>query len=252
MSFQLAKAFLGGAATADVNAGTYTPSGAVDGGVKYETDGEFFARTGATTAYVDTGSWLTPESKATGGGYEIRATLNSGTLATGTTGTWLALTSDRAWTVDQYDTANLTIDIRKNGGSVLSTGTVIVEGGSSAYAGDTETVTVGRDDPSTPFEWGYQASVYGSISDGTLSIFGPSADTVDKCYWLTGGLLTLRLTSTSTISDSIWSTVTIDGNVFNRTDASFSGGGANGTWSWTGTSNPFGYVNGASKSVVFA
>ena len=45
MSFQLAKAFLGGAATADVNAGTYTPSGAVDGGVKYETDGEFFAHT---------------------------------------------------------------------------------------------------------------------------------------------------------------------------------------------------------------
>lgn len=33
------------------------------------------------------------------GSYEARATLNSGSLTSGTTGSWLALSSSREWTV---------------------------------------------------------------------------------------------------------------------------------------------------------
>lgn len=254
MSLIIAKTFLGGGPLIDVNAGTYTPTGAVDGGVKYEVDGDFMARTGATTTYVDNGDWCAPKIKAPGAGYEIRATLDAGTLKSGTTGSWLALTSDRTWTVDQYNTADLTVDIRRNGGSILSTGAVLIKGGSSAYAGDSETVTVGRDDPSFPLQWGYWQFFYGSINDGTLNIYGPSADTVTRIYWSTGtNFLTLNMSSTSTITNSTWSTVTIAGTTFNRTAASYSGGGSSAQWVWSSvTTNPFGFSVGASKSVVFA
>lgn len=60
--------------------------------------------------------------------YEVMATLNSGTLTAGTTGTWLNLGSTRAWTVVRTsntagsNSANLTIQIRPaGGGAVLDT-----------------------------------------------------------------------------------------------------------------------------------
>lgn len=46
--------------------------------------------------------------------YEVRATLNSGSLDAGSsaTGTWLALTSSRSWFRDTDGNASLTIEIR--------------------------------------------------------------------------------------------------------------------------------------------
>lgn len=68
--------------------------------------------------------WITPTVGPDQ--YEVFATLNSGTLNTGTTGTWLNLGATQTWTVLNTSdsassvSANLTLQIRK-----VVTGTVI-------------------------------------------------------------------------------------------------------------------------------
>lgn len=66
--------------------------------------------------------------------YEVRATLNSGTLSSGTTGVWLDCATSRTWTVTRttdaagITSANLTIEIRrKSDGVVLDSATVVLE-----------------------------------------------------------------------------------------------------------------------------
>ena len=73
------------------------------------------------------GLWLS--GSTTGSDYECRATIVSGTLSSGTTGSWLALSSDRRWTVTRVapgdKTCILTIEIGLVGTSTtLSTGEV--------------------------------------------------------------------------------------------------------------------------------
>lgn len=50
------------------------------------------------------------------GGYECRATVTSGTLTSGTTGTWLALSTSRSWSRDAgaatLEEAVITVEIR--------------------------------------------------------------------------------------------------------------------------------------------
>ena len=81
-----------------------------------------------SSAPTDAGDWVSPKAFAPGA-YECRATLNSGTLLTGTTGSWLALTSTRTWTCANTASANLTIEIRDASTTVVATGTVIIVGG---------------------------------------------------------------------------------------------------------------------------
>lgn len=64
--------------------------------------------------------------------YDVRATLNSGALTSGTTGSWLNLGTTRAWNVTRTsnvpgtDSANLTIEIRLTAsGTVVATATVV-------------------------------------------------------------------------------------------------------------------------------
>ena len=130
---------LGGAAAAGdtitVNNGTITDIDFVSPFsasvlLTYESDGTIstFLTQGSDNA-DSLGNWIDPLSSAPGT-YEIKATLNSGSLSSGTTGTWLALTSDRSWSVSRSTTgtttANLTIEIRDNGGPTLDSGTVII------------------------------------------------------------------------------------------------------------------------------
>lgn len=69
---------------------------------------------------VDNYNWITPTTGSTT--YFVRATLNSGSLNSGTTGTWLALTSNRVWSVYKDEssagsqTADLTIAIASDSG----------------------------------------------------------------------------------------------------------------------------------------
>lgn len=68
--------------------------------------------------FLPIGNWVSPTSAAPGS-YECRADLVSGTLSSGTTGSWLALTSDRTWNLTRLSpgssSAELTISIRLSG-----------------------------------------------------------------------------------------------------------------------------------------
>lgn len=77
----------------------------------------------------DLGNWIEPPSLAPGA-YTIRADVLSGTLTTGTTGTDLALSSSRSWTVQRNSEGTSTVQLQlsiKLGGSVVAQGTTILE-----------------------------------------------------------------------------------------------------------------------------
>lgn len=78
-------------------------------------------------SYTNIGQWITPTSQA--GNYEVYATLNSGSLSSGTTGSWLALSTSREWScfaaAGDIQQATITIEIRRTGTStVLDTATI--------------------------------------------------------------------------------------------------------------------------------
>lgn len=79
--------------------------------------------------YTALETWLLAGTSAD---YEVRATLQSGTLTNGTLNTWQALSSDREWyCVDGSGdespvVANLLIEIRLTSGTVLDSATIIL------------------------------------------------------------------------------------------------------------------------------
>lgn len=79
--------------------------------------------TGDNSGTLDSYNWITPTTGSSS--YFVRATLIGGSFSSGTTGTWLALTSNRTWSVSQSGagtrTANATFEISSN-----SSGTNIV------------------------------------------------------------------------------------------------------------------------------
>ncbi len=69
-------------------------------------------------------NWVTPPAAAGAASFSVRATLNSGSLASGDVDTWDALTSTRTWNVTGTN-ANLTIEISDDGGTTtLSSATI--------------------------------------------------------------------------------------------------------------------------------
>jgi hypothetical protein len=115
---------LSGVAVSSTGAGTQTAT------YTLESDGDVVtATTGGGS--VDAGDWIDPKANAPSD-YEVRATLNSGTLSTGTTGSWLALTSNRSWTLQRVtvgvaDQVDMTIEIRKGSGATLASATVTLD-----------------------------------------------------------------------------------------------------------------------------
>lgn len=73
-----------------------------------QSDGDIDSNQGALA------DWL--NGSVTGSDYECRATLVTGTLSSGTTGSWLALSSDRRWTVTRASlgakSCTITVEIR--------------------------------------------------------------------------------------------------------------------------------------------
>jgi hypothetical protein len=68
------------------------------------------------------GDWISPVSAAPGA-YEVRADLESGAVDGSATGSWLALTSSRSWSVSEFSNINqaaLNVSIRL-GGDTLAT-----------------------------------------------------------------------------------------------------------------------------------
>lgn len=79
------------------------------------------------TTTTTIGDWVTPTNQAAN--YEVFATLSSGALTSGTTGSWLALTSTRSWTVSRspagISEAVVVLQVRKIGTTtVLASGTI--------------------------------------------------------------------------------------------------------------------------------
>ena len=77
------------------------------------------------------GQWIVPASAA-GSNYEVRAQETSGTVSTGTVGSWLSLGTTRTWsraqTVNGTSTCELLIEIRlAASGVVLAAATITLE-----------------------------------------------------------------------------------------------------------------------------
>jgi hypothetical protein len=83
-----------------------------------ENDGDIVHGSGAGT---DQGDWITPKESFSN--YEARATLTSGALSSGTTGSWLNLGTPRSWVCsvpgEGSQSATLTIEIRRVVGGVV-------------------------------------------------------------------------------------------------------------------------------------
>ena len=99
-----------------------------------QADGDIIS---AGTIVVDQGDWIVPKSAASGV-YETRATVVSGSLTTGVTGTWLSLDSDRTWSLVRNSVGSsqcvLTIEIRK-GTTVLTSATITLEAEVTDFGG---------------------------------------------------------------------------------------------------------------------
>ena len=88
---------------------------------------------GGTTSL---GNWITPTSAA-GANYEVRATEDSGSVTSGTIGSWETLDTTHTWTLTRtaVGSANctLTIEIRlASSGAVLDTATITLEANKEA------------------------------------------------------------------------------------------------------------------------
>ncbi len=66
--------------------------------------------------------WYTPTTGSIGSTYEIRVTATTGTFSTGTSGSWLALSSTRTWTVSTNSSKSVTFTIEIR---VAATSTVV-------------------------------------------------------------------------------------------------------------------------------
>jgi hypothetical protein len=101
--------------------------GTAAAGITIDADGKVYATTSVGTSQIDTSAdWVRPLTAASAA-FEVRATLNSGTLAAGTVDTWLTLGSDRTWSVQALvlgsQSANLTLAIRYAGGPIRASST---------------------------------------------------------------------------------------------------------------------------------
>lgn len=66
-------------------------------GFELQNDGDCVASNGAGTGTVD---WVTPSDTTTAAYYEAKVDATAGSFSSGTTGTWLALSSSRSWTIN--------------------------------------------------------------------------------------------------------------------------------------------------------
>lgn len=95
--------------------------------VSFGTDGSISLTGGGSQ------SWFSPNVAGVGASFWVRATLNSGAVSSGTTGSWLQLNSSRSWTCNRTGigaiSANLTIEIAldSGGSQIVATGTYTIE-----------------------------------------------------------------------------------------------------------------------------
>lgn len=101
-------AILNNAAVSSVGVGPRTAGWKID-----TFDG--FVYTLRQAAYTARYQWTT-DSPAN---FEVKATLVSGAVTTGTTGSWLSCSTDREWTVIGDASASLTIEVRDSATAIV-------------------------------------------------------------------------------------------------------------------------------------
>lgn len=78
---------------------------------RLSSDGSAYSSSSGTLDLLEI--WL---DSGTASGFEVRATVTSGTLSSGTTGSWQVLSTDRSWTVTRsavgVKSATMTVEIR--------------------------------------------------------------------------------------------------------------------------------------------
>jgi hypothetical protein len=114
-------------ALADTYVSDYN-SGSAEASYSLTSGGDVFATTTLDGA-IDIGDWISPKSAAPGS-YEVQADVIYGSVTGSATGSWLALTSTRTWTLSLvgsgFEGAALTVSIRLSG-TVIATATVSLE-----------------------------------------------------------------------------------------------------------------------------
>lgn len=97
-------------------------SGFAEASYSLESDARI-ASTTTLDGYNLLGDWVSPNSAAPGS-YEVRADIVSGSVTGSATGSWLALTSSRTWTIqllgEGFFSAILTVSIRLSGVTLAS------------------------------------------------------------------------------------------------------------------------------------
>lgn len=97
-------------------------------GYQLNADGGVYTAAGSVLSYEYDRVWITPTSNA--GDYECRASVSVGTLTSGTTGSWLPLTSTRSWHIVRTSAGTkftqMTVEIREAAlpNSVKATATI--------------------------------------------------------------------------------------------------------------------------------
>lgn len=164
-------------------------------------------------------TWLTAGNNSD---VEVRATLNSGALTSGTTGTWQNLSSTRTWTVTRTTvgtgTANLTIQIRRVSDSVvIDSATVTITATVNAASADAQLFAMICTD--NEFDPSDAAATVTFNSSGTCVMSGNSV-TPGNYSWLvtgSGADFDIRVTVSSgafTSGSSVGSWLTLASNRF--------------------------------------
>lgn len=118
------------AAFTDASVADSQPIGAGSASASYRITNGGIVQTGLSGTYSFYETWCNPTSAAAD--FEVFATLTSGTLSSGTTGSWLGLGTTRTWTRNRttvgVSSAVLTMDVRRVGTTtVLDTWTVTLD-----------------------------------------------------------------------------------------------------------------------------
>jgi hypothetical protein len=113
-----------GVLSASSDPDVYSLSGAGDLGLGESATVYFYSNGSGEGLHLGEFFWVLPSSATTRYSHEIRATHASGPAPTGDSlGSWLSLSSTRAWSNDTVGTTTLTIEIRR-----VSSGEIMVSG----------------------------------------------------------------------------------------------------------------------------
>lgn len=131
-------------------------------------------------------------------------------------------------------------------------GFVSSSGGGGGPSLDTQSMVVGATGTSPYRTRGFVSGGVGSLTDGTSNIYSGAAIT-EFAYYENGGVVEgapyYSLSITGAVNSG-WTTVSVDGNLLQRADATF----VSGNWQWPAATialNYFGSTAGASRSIIF-